>query len=47
MIVRQFHGNYAYYADKEKSMDVLQKIIIFGAVILVVSGLVWFIFLAH
>jgi len=28
-------------------MDVLQKLIIFITVFLVVSGLIWFIFLAH
>jgi len=28
-------------------MDLLQKLIIFGTVFLVVSGLIWFIFLAH
>jgi hypothetical protein len=37
----------AHYADKEKNMDALQKIIIFVAVALVVSGLIWFIFIAH
>jgi len=28
-------------------MDILQKIIIFVTVALVVSGLIWFIFIAH
>jgi len=28
-------------------MDILQKLIIFATVFLVVSGLIWFIFLAH
>jgi len=28
-------------------MDLLQKLIIFTAVFLVVSGLIWFIFIAH
>ena len=28
-------------------MDILQKLIIFVTVFLVVSGLIWFIFLAH
>lgn len=32
---------------KEKSMDTLQKIIIFVTVAFVVGGLGWFIFLAH
>jgi len=35
------------YADKEKNMEILQKIIIFFAVALVVGGLIWFIFIAH
>jgi len=34
-------------SDREKNMDVLQKIFISVAVIFVVSGLVWFIFIAH
>jgi len=32
---------------QEKNMDILQKLIIGIAVISVVSGLIWFIFLAH
>jgi len=32
---------------KEKNMDVLQKLIIGIVVISVVSGLIWFIFMAH
>jgi hypothetical protein len=32
---------------RRKNMDILQKIIIFVAVALVVSGLIWFIFIAH
>ena len=33
--------------NQEKNMDMLQKIIIFVVVTLVVSGLIWFIFIAH
>jgi hypothetical protein len=33
--------------NQEKNMDMLQKIIIFVVVALVVSGLIWFIFIAH
>jgi hypothetical protein len=35
------------YADKEKHMEIIQKIIIAVAVILVVGGLIWFFFIAH
>jgi len=37
----------AHFADKEKNMDVLQKIVIIVAVVSVVGGLIWFIFIAH
>jgi hypothetical protein len=33
--------------DKEENMDILQKIIISAAVIFVVGGVIWFIFIAH
>jgi len=38
---------HSQFVNLEKKMDALQKIIIFITVFLVVSGLIWFIFLAH
>jgi len=36
-----------HHSDKEKNMDILQKIFIAAEVIFVVGGLVWFFFLSR
>jgi len=45
--VAGYFCRYPNYADKEKHMEIMQKIIIAVAVILVVGGLIWFFFIAH
>ena len=34
-------------SDQESIMEILQKVIIFAAIVFVIGGVGWFIFLAH